>query len=139
MKKFVLYSFLIMFSSCVITETPDSYVEYKIINKSNHKIKLDINYNNNVTHYCILNPDQEFVEDFFVENTYPDPHPFGFSDYVTVFYDDSIYIHHLRLGDEGKINHLYNQGSWEGGLQSDNEYYYRYTFTEEDYLEAKDK
>ena len=62
MKKFVLYSFLIMFSSCVITETPDSYVEYKIINKSNHKIKLDINYNNNVTHYCILNPDQEFVE-----------------------------------------------------------------------------
>lgn len=135
-----------MFFSCTEPHPPSVSTYYNIINNTNYKINL-IYYNRDLidSSQVLLQLDSVTFMNKVDGNTV-EPPPF-LADSVAVIYDDSIKIIHYRIQNQGINKNIFYEESWikeniNEFVFNDVDYYeykYDYNFTEEDYLEAKEK
>lgn len=126
---------MLIVGSCVPPES-DSFVTYKIINDSQHKVMIRI-YQNDLTIKNIDLPETGNDTTFqgYQEGQVADPPPF-LADSVKVVYDDSIFIFHFRYANQTASRSILLSSSWNGGKIEKSKYDWKYIFTNEDYLEA---
>lgn len=144
--KITLACVVVLFQSCGYIEVPEpEQIWYLLVNKTNHKMELEVyDSENRVRQYTLI------VDSFFVTQVqYKDtiPNPFSPFNIIRLKYDDTISVWFSDLCEYDSFNindkRNYKMGFNGSFSKADYEYEYEYDFTEKDYqyalLKSNDK
>lgn len=131
-KNAIIIGVFALFFSC--TEPKATKSIYLISNQSKHMIEI-VEYYINVTDTLTIdnNTQKEYV---FSDKAGDIRFPLT-GDSVVVYFNDTISIIHNRDENHGASRSILLKENWEGGVVNEFEFEFNYTFTEDDYLEAK--
>ena len=127
---------ILSLNSCIKDkESTSRNMHNTIKNASSHDIRIDVNYK--TSNDSILIPIGDFKEYIFLNVNGSTPLPFT-ADSLIVFYNDTLSIIHFKIDRLNVSRNIYSDKYWQFSMIEDDSYY-EYVFTDEDYQEALDK